>query len=69
LGYRLGGDVSHNQFLINNLITMNRSNLKNLFEEIYFSKDEEELTKVIESHPEIFDDSNWKPLGEDEVNY
>lgn len=48
---------------------MNQSDLRRLFEEIYFSKDEEELTQVIESYPEIFDDSNWKPLGNNKSNY
>lgn len=48
---------------------MNHSELRRLFDEIYFSKDEEELSQVIESYPEIFDDSNWKPLGDNKSNY
>lgn len=48
---------------------MNQSELKNIFDELYFSKDEEELTQVIEQYPEIFDDANWKPLGENKSNY
>src|SRR5690554_1374445 len=43
--------------------------LETLFKQIYFSKDEEELNQVLENHPQIFDDVNWKPLGENKSNY
>jgi len=42
---------------------------KDLFFSIYNAKDEEELLDIISSHPKIFDDSNWKPLGNNDSNY
>lgn len=41
----------------------------NLFNEIYSSKDEDELTQVINKYPDIFDVGNWKPLGDNRSNY
>lgn len=40
-----------------------------LFFQLFQAKDESEVLEVIESHPGIFDDSNWKPLGQNESNY
>ncbi|WP_211372103.1 hypothetical protein [Flagellimonas olearia] len=42
---------------------------KDLFFSIYKAKDEEELLDVISSSPKVFDDSNWKPLGNNDSNY
>jgi len=47
----------------------NTNNNEDLFLELYNAPDEEELNKVIEKHPEIFNDKNWKPLGNNYSNY
>ena len=44
------------------------SNLQ-LFAKLFKAKDESDLTRVLESFPNIFDDSNWKPLGDNYSNY
>ena len=40
-----------------------------LFHSLYFAKDESEVNEIIASHPAIFDDTNWKPLGDNKSNY
>tara|TARA_R110002050_G_scaffold176775_1_gene309767 strand:+ start:26447 stop:28939 length:2493 start_codon:yes stop_codon:yes gene_type:complete len=40
-----------------------------LFHALYQAKDEDEVQEVIENNQAIFDDSNWKPLGENKSNY
>jgi hypothetical protein len=40
-----------------------------LFKTLYACKDEFELHEFISSHPALFDDSNWKPLGDNKSNY
>ena len=40
-----------------------------LFKEIYKAKDEEELDAVINKYPDIFNATNWKPLGDNHSNY
>ena len=40
-----------------------------LFTQIFNAPDEEELIKVIDKYESIFDDSNWKPLGDNFSNY
>jgi len=47
----------------------NTVNNEDLFFELFNSPDEEELKKVIEKHKDIFDDENWKPLGDNDSNY
>jgi hypothetical protein len=42
---------------------------KELFFELYTAKDEAELLDVIGIYPNIFDDSNWKPLDNNPSNY
>jgi len=42
--------------------------MKEIFEKLYFAKDEDELLDVVTTNS-IFDDSNWKPLGENMSNY
>lgn len=43
--------------------------LKQLFEELYFAKTEDEVDKVIEAHLDIFIQENWYPLGGNENNF
>ena len=43
--------------------------LKQLFEELYFAKTEDEVNEVIEAHPGIFIQENWCPLGRNENNF
>lgn len=47
----------------------NSINEEELFFELYHAKDEEGLKKVLKTHPNIFDDKNWKPLGDNPSNY
>ena len=47
----------------------NTVNNEDLFFELFSSPDEEELKKVIEKHKDIFNDKNWKPLGDNDSNY
>ena len=53
---------------------MNRHNqsqvdMKQLFKELYFAQTEEEVDKVINKHPDIFQQENWYPLGGNENNF
>lgn len=41
-------------------------NSKQLFNDLFFSKNEEEVDEVIQAYPEIYQDGNWHPLGGDE---
>lgn len=45
---------------------MTESELKQLFERIYYSQNETELEKIINEHKEIFDPQNWFPYGDNE---
>ncbi|MEM6734564.1 MAG: hypothetical protein AAF620_00720 [Bacteroidota bacterium] len=40
-----------------------------LFKALYFSKDEQEIERIVSSNPMIFEDINWKPLGGSKSNY
>ena len=42
---------------------------KQLFLLIYKASTEEELHEIIIKHPEIFDNKNWVPIGNNESNY
>jgi hypothetical protein len=42
---------------------------RKLFEQIYKAKDEIELQFVIEVNPTVFENTNWKPLGNNKSNY
>jgi DNA modification methylase len=42
---------------------------KELFLKLFNAKDETELAAIIDKNPSIFDNSNWKPLGENKSNY
>ncbi|MHA7056445.1 hypothetical protein ACWGOQ_0004450 [Aquimarina sp. M1] len=54
-----------------NLFTESQTKINNesLFEKLYSAKDEDELSEIIGVYPDIFDDKNWKPLGDNESNY
>ena len=43
--------------------------IRQLFEELYFAKTEDEVDKIIEAHPNIFVQGNWCPLGGNENNF
>lgn len=43
--------------------------LKQLFEELYFAKTEDEVDKFIKARPDIFIQKNWYPLGGNENNF
>lgn len=42
---------------------------KQLFSKLYFSKTEEELDEFIVSNPDVFLNSNWFPLGNNQSNF
>ncbi len=52
-----------------NLLRMKESALIELFNKLYFSKSEDDIEKIIIQHSEIFDSSNWTPLGQNYSNY
>lgn len=41
-------------------------NLKQLFNELFLSKNESEVEDVISKHPDVFDQRNWFPYGDNE---
>ena len=44
-------------------------NSKQLFHLLYDAKNEQQVTRIIEEHPDIFtDENNWKPLGGEKGN-
>lgn len=42
---------------------------KNLFLELYKAPTEKEVDALIQNYPDVFDDKNWKPLGNNYSNY
>lgn len=42
---------------------------ESLFNFLFEAKDEDDLAKILKNYTEIFDDSNWKPLGSNKSNY
>ncbi|SDG56112.1 hypothetical protein [Psychroflexus sediminis] len=40
-----------------------------LFKQIFNARDEEELISVINKYEDVFEDGNWKPLGDNDSNY
>jgi hypothetical protein len=50
-------------------IEMKKNELEDLFKALFFSKDEIELQSVIEVNATIFENSNWRPLGQNKSNY
>ena len=43
--------------------------MKHLFEKLYFAQTEDNVDKVINSHPDIFRQENWHPLSRNENNF
>ncbi len=43
--------------------------VEKLFFELFNAKDESDLQVIVEANPSIFDDTNWRPLGNNESNY
>lgn len=57
-------------FIVSNVSPMkNHIELEKIFQKIFNSKDESELQNFIDENTEIFDNSNWKPLGDNYSNY
>jgi len=48
---------------------MKNTELSIFFHNIFNSKDEIELQSIIDSNKTIFDNANWKPLGDNKSNY
>ena len=46
-----------------------KSSMQQLFEELYLAQTEDDVDKVINSHPDIFKQENWGPLGGNENNF
>lgn len=44
-------------------------NYKELFFLLYEAKNEYQVKSIIEEYPQIFENANWKPLGENDSNY
>jgi hypothetical protein len=42
---------------------------EDLFWKLYSTSREEEVTEIIEGHPELFDRENWSPYGDNESNF
>ena len=50
--------------------TLNAISMRSLFFELFNAGTENDVEKVINKHPEIFNQSaNWKPLGGSETTY
>lgn len=43
--------------------------MKSLFIELYSAATEEDVTKVLQKHPDVFRQENWHPYGDDESFY
>ena len=48
---------------------MTNQKLSVLFDKIYNAKDEFDLQLIIDNNTSVFDNSNWKPLGNNKSNY
>ena len=44
-------------------------NMRELFNKLYFAQIEEDVDKIIDTHPDIFKPENWLPLGKNENNF
>ena len=44
-------------------------NTKQLFNELYFAQTEDDVDKIVNTHPDIFKSENWYPLGGNENNF
>jgi len=45
------------------------NDFQDLFNLLYSAKDEIDIEAILTSHPELFEDANWKPLGQNQSNY
>ncbi len=43
--------------------------VEKLFHDLFQAKDEQDVQQIIDNNKEIFDDLNWKPLGQNQSNY
>ena len=43
--------------------------MKCLFKKLYFAQTESDVDKVIQNHPDYFQEKNWYPLGRNENNF
>lgn len=48
---------------------MSYKNIETLFWKLFNAKDEDEIQSYIKSEPDIFNNTNWQPLGQNESNY
>ncbi|MDG1571402.1 hypothetical protein OZ410_03685 [Robiginitalea sp. M366] len=48
---------------------MKKIETEKIFFQLFHAKDEEDLVAIIDESPKIFEDSNWKPLGNNKSNY
>ena len=48
------------------LFDTGKSNNQILFEKLFFAKTESDIDDIIESNPELFENQNWFPYGQDE---
>lgn len=44
-------------------------NMRQLFDKLYFAQTEENVDKIINTHPDFFKPENWDPLGGNENNF
>ncbi len=49
--------------------TSSKTKLSILFDDIFKAKGENEIKEIIHQHEQIFDNSNWSPLGDNPNNY
>ena len=43
--------------------------MKKLFDELYFAQTEDDVDKIVNTHPDIFKPENWHPLGDNDNNF
>ena len=43
--------------------------MEDLFNQLYQAKNEDEVTKIISKHPDVFKSENWSPFGGNESNF
>ena len=53
----------------NQSLSLFKVSMEQLFKELYFAQTEDDVDKVINSHPDIFKQENWGPLGGNENNF
>ena len=53
----------------NRSLSLFKVSMEQLFKELYFAQTEDDVDTVINSHPDIFKQENWCPLGGNENNF